>query len=323
LTIVEEVAPSEKAVAHRLPRVVAQLEPQRRQFDGASLEFGNQQFFAVLVPLKIARSRRQVFLSALGRQDKFSVESEIRPFAFGGDCPHHGKFLPAVRTIGDPASARAGLRIEGRQTAWALLLNASVAAGKDVAAFRAKELHLGLLPRIRVPADDPRWKEVYRLRAMRTVRPHDPKMVQHVTRPPFGIERAVQFADAISNGLVQRGVSLAQSTAVERAKGHADGIGRHRVDVPPHGGKPQLVGFANRRARTHEGVKDPEAGEVLSSVEFRGEVRIGFQGAAEDHPAKDRSQPLRPPLVDVVDRSMHLFPPTLAFGEPREKLERE
>src|SRR3972149_3967828 len=61
----------------------------------------------------------------------------------------------------------------------------------------------------------------------------------------------------------------------------------------------------------------------MLSIEGTFQIIELIEYATEKDAPKTEPEPLRPPLVDVVDWPMNLFPPTLALTNPREEFERK
>ncbi|MGD0487759.1 MAG: hypothetical protein ABSB94_11255 [Syntrophorhabdales bacterium] len=53
------------------------------------------------------------------------------------------------------------------------------------------------------------------------------------------------------------------------------------------------------------------------------QVLVRAQHAAKQNTAKDRAEPICPPLMDMVDRPMNLFAPALPFGKQGNEFEGE
>src|SRR5713101_6900077 len=62
---------------------------------------------------------------------------------------------------------------------------------------------------------------------------------------------------------------------------------------------------------------------MVFAVELRFQVESFRTDSAEKDPSEDRTQALRPPLVNVVDRTMQLFPPAFAFPKMGKEFKRK
>jgi hypothetical protein len=109
--------------------------------------------------------------------------------------------------------------------------------------------------------------------------------------------------------------SLLNFSLVQRSKGNMDGLNGDGIYVPAQDCKPKFVRLANRSARPHERIKDTDALEIVPPVKLFLKILIIFEHAAKEQPSEDGPQPLRPPLMQKIDRAVNLFPPTLSFGK--------
>src|SRR5205823_5311042 len=94
----------------------------------------------------------------------------------------------------------------------------------------------------------------------------------------------------------------------------------YRIDVSTNCHEAEFVGFTNRRPAPHKRIKNRHASEVMLLVEFFGKVCGLRQSRAEQDASKDRTEPLRPPLVNVVNRPIDFLPPALHLRELRNEL---
>ena len=83
------------------------------------------------------------------------------------------------------------------------------------------------------------------------------------------------------------------------------------------------MGLADRCTGAHEGVEYRHVCKVLGLIELLGEIVVLGQLGAKKDAAKHRSEALRPPFMDVVDRAMDFLPPALTLCELGKELERE
>ncbi len=111
--------------------------------------------------------------------------------------------------------------------------------------------------------------------------------------------------------------------AFHRPEGDADGFHRDGVDVSAERSEPQLVRFADGRARTHEGIKDRQTRESMTRIERLGKIRVFIESTTKQDATKDRAQAIGPPFMYVVNGAMDFLPPALALAKPREELESE
>ncbi len=135
----------------------------------------------------------------------------------------------------------------------------------------------------------------------------DPEEIKHVLQASLVVRRKIEFPNSLSHRRRQPMESGSQTLAVQRAEGHAHSFAGHRVDVSTQRGASELVRLAYRRATAHERIENRNPGKIMGRVECLFQVLPRRQQTTQNYPAKNRSQPLRPPLVDVINGPVDLL----------------
>ncbi len=139
--------------------------------------------------------------------------------------------------------------------------------------------------------------------------------------PAAGILRVIKGAYSRSYAARQCRKRIVQGRPVQRSKRGSYRLDSDRIDIPTERSEAELVGFADRGARTHERIEHRQPGAMVKPVKLGGQIVFGLKRATQQYPAKDRSKTLGPPLMNVVDRSINLFPPAFFFCQARNELE--
>src|SRR5664279_5163337 len=86
------------------------------------------------------------------------------------------------------------------------------------------------------------------------------------------------------------------------------------VDVAADHVRSQLKRFAKRRAAAHERIEHSFSIEMMPLIEDIPYPRVFRAERPKRNGAKNRSQPCRPPFVDMVERPVDLLAPALMLG---------
>src|SRR5207245_3320622 len=103
----------------------------------------------------------------------------------------------------------------------------------------------------------------------------------------------------------------------------ADNKMGNRVDVATDGASAEFECFTNRRSASHEGIEYHCTGQSHRLVKHLQYIRSLRGEGSEQNSAEDRPKPLRPPFVNMIDRTVNLFAPAFQLGNIAQVFERE
>ena len=89
----------------------------------------------------------------------------------------------------------------------------------------------------------------------------------------------------------------------------------HRIDVAPDRLGSEFERLAKCRSASHERIEHDFTRQMMAFVEYLPNRRPLATERRERDRAKYRSQPRRPPFVNVVERSVYLLAPAFMFGD--------
>jgi hypothetical protein len=150
-----------------------------------------------------------------------------------------------------------------------------------------------------------------------------PEKVEHVAASASPVCGSVQPAYAFTYLIRKMGKCVQELGSVERSEGDPDALTGYRIDIPAQSDAPEFVGFADSCTTAHEWVQDSYVAIIVLAIEARVQIRMLRQKTAEQYAAEHRAEPVGPPLVHVVDRTMDLLTPTLALSQGRKEFKGE
>ena len=149
----------------------------------------------------------------------------------------------------------------------------------------------------------------------------DPEEIKYVRKASVGKPSLVIRTDFAGNIVFNGPIFAENIRAVMLGKRIAHEEMRHGVDIPAYDPGTEFGGFSQRGSTSHERVKNDQALQTDRSIEGVKDIGPGRCQGSENNRPKNRAQPLRPPFVNVVERTIDLFPPAFQLRDVADPVE--
>lgn len=149
----------------------------------------------------------------------------------------------------------------------------------------------------------------------------NPEEIKHVRKASVRKPSSVKRTDLPGNVVFNRPIFAENFRAVMMGKCIAYEEMRNGVDIAAYDPGPEFGGFSQRGSTSHKRVKNNQALQTNRSIEGVQDIGSGRCKGSENNRPKNRAQPLCPPFVNVVERTIYLFPPAFQFRDVADPLE--
>ena len=232
------------------------------------------------------------------------------------------EFMRAVTAYGRSSPRGPSLGIEPNTTC-ARHCRRVVAARQHVAAVWADHLRFWVAGLVSMRRKHVPGEQIDACTALGAGQNLHPEEVERLTWLPVTVLGPVETLDLASRPLFDLSEERVDFGPIDGTKSNTNRSVGNRIDVAANCGATELLRLSHRGAASHERVEHNQARQVERLVEEVHHGSAARNGSRNDRRPKHRSQPLRPPLVYVVHRSMDLFPPALDLRDVAHLLERK
>src|SRR6058998_201453 len=98
---------------------------------------------------------------------------------------------------------------------------------------------------------------------------------------------------------------------------------RNRVDITTDSASAELECFTNCSSASHEGIEDHRTSQSRRLIKHLQHIRSLRGEGSEHNSAEDRTKPLGPPFVNVINRTVDLLAPAFQLGNIAQVFEGE
>ena len=148
-----------------------------------------------------------------------------------------------------------------------------------------------------------------------------PEIIKNVGFRSVRLDRFVVGADLVGHVVPDVAECLEDGFAIMECQGVAGEEVRDGIDIASDSARAKLCCLADCRAAAHERIEYGQVFHARGTIERAQDVGAGRCQRAERNRAKDCSETLRPPFVNVVNRAVYFFAPALDLGNIADGLE--